>query len=233
MTQRSISELQHPPIRSFVLRSNRITSAQQAVLESSWPLYGIDFNTSLLDLDKIFARRAPKILEIGSGMGLSIATMANQNRENDYLAVEVYRPGVGSLIRHIEENKLSNIRIVSYNIIDILKHQLAENSIDNIYLFFPDPWPKKRHHKRRLINAAFFSLVKKVLQTQGCLFIATDWQDYAEGIMQLISNDPQIINLAGKHQYAPRPAWRPITKFEQRGLDAGRGIYEIALSFRD
>ena len=136
-----------------------MTPAQKDSLETSWPCYGIDFNHTLLDLNKTFGRHAPKILEIGTGMGDAIAKMANEHRENDYLAVEVHRPGIGSLVRRIEEGKLSNIRLISYDIVDILKYQLPEKSIDCVYIFFPDPWPKKKHHKRRLISSSLMSLI--------------------------------------------------------------------------
>ena len=222
---------QHRSILSYVLRDGRMTSAQKEALETSWPLYGLEFSKTALDLNKIFGRHAPRILEIGSGMGDATAQIADQNRDNDYLAVEVHRPGIGSLIRRIEEDKLSNIRLISHDIVDILKYQLPENSIDCVYIFFPDPWPKKKHHKRRLISASLFPLIKQVLKNHGRLFIATDWEDYAEQIIELIDNVPNIINLAGNNQYAPRPEWRPMTKFENRGLNKGHRVYDFALAF--
>jgi tRNA (guanine-N7-)-methyltransferase len=223
---------QHRPILSYVLRDGRMTSAQKEALEASWPLYGIEFCKTALDLNKVFRRQAPRILEIGSGMGDATAQIARQHRENDYLAVEVHRPGIGSLIRRIEKEKLSNIRLISHDIVDILKYQLPENSIDCVYIFFPDPWPKKKHHKRRLINTSLLLLIKQVLKKHGRLFIATDWEDYAEHIIDLISNEPNIINLAGYDQTAPRPRWRPMTKFENRGLNKGHRVYDFALAFK-
>lgn len=223
---------QHRPILSYVLREGRMTPAQKEALEASWPLYGLEFSKTALDLNKIFGRHAPRILEIGSGMGNATAQIADQNRDNDYLAVEVHRPGIGSLIRRIEEDKLSNIRLISHDIVDILKYQLPENSIDCVYIFFPDPWPKKKHHKRRLISASLLPLIKQVLKNHGRLFIATDWEDYAEQIIELIDNEPDIINLAGSNQTAPRPKWRPMTKFENRGLNKGHRVYDFALAFK-
>ena len=223
---------QHRPILSYVLRDGRMTSAQKEALEASWPLYGLEFSKTALDLNKIFGRQAPRILEIGSGMGDATAQIARQCRENDYLAVEVHRPGTGSLIRRIEKGKISNIRLISHDIVDILKYQLPENSIDCVYIFFPDPWPKKRHHKRRLINTSLLRLIKQVLKKHGRLFIATDWEDYAEHIIDLISNEPSIINLAGYNQTIPRPRWRPMTKFENRGLNKGHRVYDFALAFK-
>ena len=223
---------QHPPIRSFVLRDGRMTAAQKDALETSWPVHGIDFSKEPLDLDKIFARRAPRILEIGTGMGDATAQIAKSNKENDYLAVEVHRPGIGSLMRQIEENKLSNIRLMSYDIVEILKYQLPENTIDCVYIFFPDPWPKKKHHKRRLISSSLLSLIKPVLKTHGRLFIATDWENYAEQIIDVIEHQVDVINLAGNNKYSPRPRWRPMTKFEKRGLNKGHQVFDFVLAFK-
>ena len=224
---------QHPPIRSFVLRDSRMSSAQKDALESSWPIHGIDFRKEPLDLHKIFGRHAPKILEIGTGMGDATGQMAENNKENDYLAIEVHRPGIGSLMRQIEEKKLSNIRLISHDIVEILKYQLPENSIDCVYIFFPDPWPKKRHHKRRLINSSLLSLIKPILKKHGRLFIATDWEDYAEQIIEVLGHQLDVINLAGKNTYSPRPRWRPMTKFEKRGLNKGHQVFDFALAFRN
>ncbi len=223
---------QRPPIRSFVLRNGRMTSAQKDALATSWLNHGIDFSNIPLNLNKIFTRHAPKILEIGSGMGDATVQMAKSHKENDYLAIEVHHPGIGSLMRQIEKNKLSNIRIISHDIIDILKYQLPENSIDCVYIFFPDPWPKKKHHKRRLINSSFLTLMKTVLKNHGRLFIATDWENYAKQIIKLIDNELKIINLAGENQYSPRPRWRPMTKFEKRGLNKGHQVFDFALAFK-
>lgn len=223
---------QHRPILSYVLREGRMTPAQKKALEAAWPLYGLEFNKTSLDLDKIFGRHAPRILEIGSGMGDATTQMADKHRDNDYLAVEVHRPGIGSLIRRIKEYNLSNIRLISHDIVDILKYQLPENSIDCIYIFFPDPWPKKKHHKRRLISASLLPLINRALKSHGRMFIATDWKDYAEQIVELISNEPNIINLAGNNKYAPRPEWRPMTKFENRGLSKGHRVYDFVLAFK-
>ena len=223
----------HKPIRSFVLRGRNLSEKQQALFNKSWAHYGIEFSKSILSLDQVFKRKAPKILEIGSGMGDTIIELAKNNQENDYLAVEVYQPGAYKLMRHIDKNQLLNIRIISHDIIEILKYQIASNSIDSIYIFFPDPWQKKKHHKRRLITEQFLNLVQPALKKKGNIFIATDWEDYAQYIIQLLADTPNIINLAGDKQYSPRPQWRPITKFEQRGLHAGRRIYDIAFSYRD
>jgi len=210
-----------------------MTSAQKDSLEASWPCYGIDFSQTPLDLNQVFGRTAPRILEIGTGMGDATVQMANRHRENDYLAIEVHRPGIGRLMRRIEEDKLSNIRLISHDIVEILKYQLPENSIDCVYIFFPDPWPKKKHQKRRLISSSLMPLIKKALKKHGRLFIATDWEDYAIQISETIDSEPDIFNLAGRNQYSPRPRWRPMTKFEQRGLNKGHRIYDFALAFKN
>ncbi len=224
---------QQRPILSYVLRNGRMTSAQKEAFKVCWPIYGLEFSKATLDLNTIFGRQAPRILEIGSGMGDATAQIARQCRENDYLAVEVHRPGTGSLIRHIEKEKLSNIRLISHDIVDVLKYQIPESSFDCVYIFFPDPWPKKKHHKRRLISASFFHLIKQILKKHGRLFIATDWKNYAEHIIGLISSEPSIINLAGYNRTTPRPRWRPTTKFENMGLNKDHRIYDFALAFKN
>ena len=222
----------HPPIRSFVLRGGRMTAAQKETLNASWPEYGIDYNAVPLDLNKIFNRHASRILDIGTGMGDATAKMATNYRENDYLAIEVHQPGIASLIRQIEYNQLSNIRLIAHDVIDILKYQLPENSIDCVYIFFPDPWPKKKHHKRRLINSSFLTLLKPVLKNHGRLYIATDWKDYAEQILELIEHTADLKNLAGENKYSTRPRWRPMTKFENLGLNKGHKVYDFSLTFK-
>ncbi len=218
-------------IRSYVLRDGRITKAQRRSLDAYWSLYGIDHGETVLDLSTLFLRRAPRYLEVGSGMGEAIVDMAAQHRDNDYLAVEVHRPGVGALMRNVAERRLTNVRLMAHDIMDILKKQLPADSIDCIYLFFPDPWPKKRHYKRRLIAPTFLFLMRRVLKKHGRVFIATDWEDYAMRIMSLLTHTQGIINLAGTDQFAPRPKWRPMTKFEKRGLSEGRTIYDFVFAF--
>lgn len=222
----------HQPIRSFIRRNRRLTSNQIMTINSAMPLYGIQFQKAIIDLNAIFSRCAPKILDIGPGIGTACMQIANNNRDNDYLAVEVHRPGIANLLRQIEKQNIPNIRLIDQDVVDVLKYQLADNSIDEIYIFFPDPWHKKKHHKRRLINLSFISLIKQVLKSHGRIFIATDWHDYAKQIIEMINEHTDIINLAGNNRYAPRPRWRPITKFEQRSVDKGDRIYEIALAFR-
>jgi len=219
-------------VQSYVRREGRMTDAQRQAIAKHWPVYGIEFSKTQLDIDLLFQRTAPKILDIGTGMGEVTATLAQTHPDNDYLAVEVHRPGVGSLIRRIVHDGLTNIRISNHDVTDVLRYQLPPDSLDMVYIFFPDPWPKKRHHKRRLVNAEFLQLLKKCLKANGRVFIATDWQDYAEHILEKFSRDQDFINLAGTDQCAPRPHWRPYTKFEKRGHKLEHAIRDLAYGCR-
>lgn len=219
-------------IRSYVLRAGRMTDAQQRALERYWPRYGVEFSKALLDLDTLFQRNAPKILDIGTGMGETTATLAGAYTDDDFLAVEVHRPGIGSLLRQIARQHLTNVRVCNHDVIEVLRYQLPPESLDQVYIFFPDPWPKKRHHKRRLIDAVFLRLLKKCLKDGGRIFIATDWEDYAGQIMEVFSRDSDFINLSGVGRYAPRPRWRPDTKFEQRGSRLTHVIRDLAFAYR-
>lgn len=226
---------EHSPqraIRSFVRRDSRLTRGQKHAIEQHWDKYGIDFSDSKLNLKQIFQRTASKVLDIGCGMGDSTITMATQNPDKDYLAVEVHKPGVGSLIRKAVAAELNNIRIISHDIIDVLHQQLNSASFDEIYIYFPDPWPKKRHHKRRLINPEFLNYLKPVLKQHGRLFIATDWQDYADQILTVCDSDHDLLNLAGKGSSAPRPHWRPVTKFESRGEKLQHGVWDFVYALK-
>ncbi len=214
-------------IRSYVLRQGRMTDAQVKALDELWPVYGIDPAEKTLDLNTLFNRSAPRILDIGSGMGETLIQLAARHRENDYLAVEVHRPGVGKLLDNAHKQKLTNIRVFNHDVMDVLKYQLPERSLDEAYIFFPDPWPKKRHHKRRLVNPDFLSLLLPKLKAHARLFLATDWEDLAEHMRDVCDANTRLINLAGSGHYAPRAAWRPITKFEQRGLKLGHGVWDL------
>jgi len=220
-----MSETSHRPVRSFVLRQGRMSNAQGRAHETLMPRFGIPFQMERLDLDGAFGRSAPKILEIGFGMGDSTAQIARSNPENDYLCIEVHTPGVGSLLKQIEESGLSNIRIIQHDAVEVLKYMLAPGTLDGVHIFFPDPWPKKRHHKRRLIQAEFVALLCERLKTGGYLHAATDWEEYATHILATFSAEPRLANTAA--DYAPRPDYRPLTKFEQRGLKLGHGVWDI------
>ncbi len=216
---------QHRPIRSFVLRQGRVSNAQQRSFDTLMPVFGIPYAESTIDLTQVFGRAAPKILEIGFGMGEPTAHIAQHYSENDYIGVEVHFPGVGSLLKQIEEQGLTNIRIIQHDAVEVLKNMIAPAVLDGVHIFFPDPWHKKRHNKRRLIQAEFVSLLCDRLKPGGYLHVATDWQDYAEQVLEVLSNEPNLINTAD--DYAPKPEYRPLTKFEQRGLRLGHGVWDI------
>jgi tRNA (guanine-N7-)-methyltransferase len=208
-----------------VLRQGRISNAQQRAHANLLPQFGISYAPSLLDLEQVFGRRAPKILEIGFGMGETTATIACAHPENDYLGIEVHTPGVGSLLKQIAEMALANVRVIQHDAVDVLHDMIAPGALDGCHIFFPDPWPKKRHHKRRLIQPPFVALLAARLSPGAYLHIATDWQDYAEQILAVLSAEPLLENTAG--EYAPRPGQRPLTKFEHRGLKLGHSVWDV------
>ena len=215
----------HPHIRSYVLRQGRVSNAQQRAHATLLPRYGIAFAESPINLETVFGRSAPKILEIGFGMGETTVEIAAAQPENDYLGVEVHTPGVGSLLKQIEARALTNVRIIQHDVVEVLQHMIAPDSLDGIHIFFPDPWPKKRHHKRRLIQAPLIGLLTEKLKAGGYLHAATDWHEYAGQILAVLSATPALLNTAT--DYAPRPAYRPRTKFEARGLKLGHGVWDI------
>ena len=212
-------------IRSFVLRQGRVSNAQQRAHDTLLPQFGIPYATEVLELGRVFGRAAPKVLEIGFGMGETTAVIAAQHPENDYLGIEVHTPGVGSLLKTIAAENLGNVRIVQHDAVEVLRDMIAPDAFDAAHIFFPDPWPKKRHHKRRLLQPEFVSLLVARLNSGAYLHVATDWQEYAEQILAVLGAEPRLINTA--HDYAPRPAYRPQTKFETRGLKLGHGVWDI------
>ena len=214
-------------IRSYVLRQGRLTDGQAKALEQCWSVYGLDFKHEVIDLPSMFHRTAPKILDIGSGMGETLISLADRHPENDYLAIEVHRPGVGSLIRHAMDKGLHNIRIINQDVIDVIQFQLTDNCLDEVYIFFPDPWPKKRHHKRRLVNPEFIKRLKAKLKLNARMYLATDWEDLAQHILTVCDADPGLINIAGNGNFTPRPAWRPQTKFERRGQKLNHQVWDL------
>lgn len=224
--QHNPPDLKHRPIRSFVLRQGRLTDAQQRALETGMPKYGVPYATEALDLATLFSRAdSPKILEIGFGMGESTAKIAHGQPERDFLGVEVHTPGVGSLLKQIEESGLTNVRIIQHDAVEVLNHMIADASLDGVHIFFPDPWHKKRHHKRRLIQAGFVQLLCRKMKAGAYLHVATDWQEYAEWVMEILQAEPALENTAGG--YAEKPDYRPLTKFENRGIKLGHGVWDI------
>lgn len=214
-----------PHIRSFVLRQGRVSNAQRRAVETLLLSFGIAYAPAPLDLDAAFGRPAPKILEIGFGMGETTAQMALANPHNDYLGIEVHTPGVGSLLRLIEAHALANVRIIQHDAVEVLSNMIGASNLSAIHVFFPDPWPKKRHHKRRLIQPPLVRLLASRLRPGGYLHLATDWEDYALQMLQVLSAEAQLDNTA--EEFAARPAYRPLTKFEARGLKLGYDVWDI------
>jgi tRNA (guanine-N7-)-methyltransferase len=215
-------------IRSFVLRAGRMTPAQERALTELWPAYGVDLGAGPLDLEAIFGRRAPRSLEIGFGVGEVIGSLAEHHPNNDYLGIEVHRPGVGRLLLRAAEAKVRNLRVICHDAVEVLRDQLPNDSFDEILVFFPDPWHKKRHHKRRLIDALFVAALAAKLRPDGVLRLATDWQAYAEQMLAVCNADPHLVSLSPEGTYVARPQFRPPTRFERRGERLGHGVWDLA-----
>ena len=213
------------PIRSFVLRQGRVSPAQRRAHETLLDVYGIGYTPALLDFGAAFQRSAPTLLEIGFGMGETTAAIAAAHPEHNFLGIEVHTPGVGSLLKQIDERGLSNLRVIQHDAVEVVRDMIAPGSLAGIHIFFPDPWPKKRHHKRRLLQASFAALLASRLAPGGYLHAATDWEDYAQQILDVLGREPLLRNSAGG--FAPRPGHRPQTKFETRGLKLGHGVWDI------
>lgn len=215
-------------VRSFVVRDGRMTDAQREALTALWPRFGLKLEDGAIDYLKTFEREAPRILEIGFGGGRSLLEMAKLHPEEDYIGIEMHQPGIGSLLLGVSAHELTNIRIYYADAVEVLQRCIPDNSLDVAQIFFPDPWPKRKHHKRRLIQPEFVKLIATKLKTNGTLHLATDWQHYAEEMMYVLSNAEEFINLAGQGQYAERSSQRPIvTKFEDRGVRSGRQTWEL------
>ncbi|MET0660919.1 MAG: tRNA (guanosine(46)-N7)-methyltransferase TrmB [Steroidobacteraceae bacterium] len=218
----------HPRhVRSFVLRAGRLTHAQERALEVLWPVYGIDFSTTPLDFDVIFQRHAPRLLEIGFGAGEALLAFAGNHPDYDCIGIEVHPPGVGHLLLGVEREQLANVRVIAHDAVEVLAQTLAPRSIDLIHIFFPDPWPKKRHHKRRLIQPAFVRLLERVLSLQGEVRLATDWEHYAFQMREVFERDESFINVHGANTFAPRTDARPLTRFERRGQRLGHDVWDL------
>ncbi|MGD8743622.1 MAG: tRNA (guanosine(46)-N7)-methyltransferase TrmB [Granulosicoccaceae bacterium] len=208
-------------IRSFVRREGRFTQAQKRAFEQLWPKYGIENDSSLIEC------HSPCVLEIGFGNGASLAEMAMQAVDTNFIGIEVHRPGVGNLLQLIEQNQISNIHIVCDDAVDVLEQRIANESLDRVQLFFPDPWPKKKHHKRRIVQPAFVQLVRRKLKTGGVWHMATDWQDYAGHMLEVMNAAQGFRNTSVTGDYVERPVTRPLTKFEQRGHRLGHGVWDL------
>jgi tRNA (guanine-N7-)-methyltransferase len=220
----------HRPIRSYVLRQGRFSPAQQRARELLLPRLGIPFAAKPLDFDLAFGRTAPRILEIGFGMGETTAAIAEAMPSHDFLAVDVHGPGVGSLLKRVDERGLTNVRVVQHDAVEVVAQMIPHGTLVGVHVFFPDPWPKKRHHKRRLLQPGFVHQLALRLEPGGYLHAVTDWQDYAAAILTTLTAESTLRNTAG--DYAERPVYRPVTKFERRGMGLGHGVWDIVFRRR-
>jgi len=215
-------------IRSFVTRAGRLSTAQARALEELGPQYLIEYKKETLDLEQAFGRKAPVVLEIGFGMGDTTAHIARLMPEKDFIGVEVHTPGVGSLLKQIGEQGITNLRLIQHDVVEVLNNMIADGSLAGVHVFFPDPWHKARHNKRRLIQAPFVKVLCGKLAPGGYLHCATDWEDYAVQMLEVLGNEPQLQNTA--EGYAPQPEYRPLTKFENRGLKLGHGVWDLVFT---
>lgn len=212
--------------RSFVVRGRR-TDAQQRAIAELWPGYGVDFDGTAIDLDAVFGRTAPRVVEIGFGNGENLLALAERHPERDFLGVEVHAAGIGRVLKAVSENAITNIRIVRHDAVEVFETGLAPGSVDEILVFFPDPWPKSRHHRRRLIQPEFVQLLARALTADGVLRLATDWEPYAQHMIEVLDASPALVNVAGAGRFVPRPDARPVTKFERRGERLGHAIFDL------
>ncbi|RBP53496.1 tRNA (guanosine(46)-N7)-methyltransferase TrmB [Arenicella xantha] len=221
-------EQHHRHIRSFVRREGKLTTGQSNAIEQLWPTHGVDLSNSLLAFDTLFARSAPTVLEIGFGNGLSLADMAEQHPELNFFGVEVHRPGVGSLLVQVKQRGLENVRVSQDDAVQVLEQQVPEGSLHRVQIFFPDPWHKKRHHKRRLLQAEFVAALVQRLAPGGTIHVATDWEHYAEHILEVLAANTDLENTSThEHGYVDKPAYRPDTKYEARGIRLGHGVWDL------
>jgi tRNA (guanine-N7-)-methyltransferase len=214
-------------VRSYVVRAGRITEGQRQAFTDHWGRYGLSLYDGRVDWSAIFHRSAPVVLEIGFGMGDSLAEMVEAEADKDFVGIEVHPPGVGRLLNRAAERGLHNLRIYMADAIDVLDDCIPEQSLDRVQIYFPDPWPKKRHHKRRLVQPAFVEKIRRKLVPGGLLHLATDWEDYAQHMLAVIDPLPGLENLAGPGEFSERPSFRPLTKFERRGRNLGHGIRDL------
>ena len=213
-------------IRSFIRRQGRLTPGQQLALDNYWDKYCLNPNADY-DFSQVFGRNAPLFVEIGFGNGESLARMAATNPDKDYIGIEVHRPGVGHLLMLLNQQDLNNVRIYCYDAIEIMENKIADNSLAGVHLFFPDPWPKKKHHKRRIVRPGFVDLLVRKLKPGGYFHAATDWENYAEAMLPVLSESSGLRNTSPTNDYCSCPAHRPLTKFEQRGLRLGHGVWDL------
>jgi len=220
----------HRRIRSFVRREGRLTKGQQRALDELYPVNGLNLKDhQTIDFGLLFNNDHPVHIEIGFGNGQALTHMAAEHPEQNYLGIEVHRPGVGNALLQVEKQDLKNVRVICQDAVEVLNNHISDENLSAVYIFFADPWHKKRHHKRRLIQVAFVEMLLKKLKQNGLLHFATDWQDYAEHMLEVVKQIPSIENCAGENKFSDRPQYRPITKFEQRGLRLGHGVWDLLL----
>jgi tRNA (guanine-N7-)-methyltransferase len=217
----------HRSVRSFVLRQGRFTPAQQRAFERLWPRFGLDYRGTPRDLDDVFGRHAPRILEIGFGNGEALRHAAAHDPARDYIGIEVHAPGVGRLLNGLDADGSDHVRLFHHDAAEVLQHEIADAELDEIRIYFPDPWHKKRHNKRRLIQPGFAALLTRKLRPGGLLHLATDWVDYAEQMWDVLDAAPGLRNRAGPRGHLPRPPWRLETHFERRGMKLGHAVHDL------
>jgi len=214
-------------IRSFVMRAGRMTDSQRKAYQRLWPKYGLSIEQGMLNESEVFSRSADKVFEIGFGMGDSLVDMAKAAPELDYIGVEVHTPGVGRLLNRCEDELVTNLRVYQEDAIEVLDQCIADGSLAKVQIFFPDPWHKKKHHKRRIVQLDFIQKLRTKLKPGGVIHLATDWEHYAEHMMEVMSASEGFVNQAGEGMYSPKPDFRPMTKFERRGLRLGHGVWDL------
>lgn len=214
-------------VQSFVLREGRLTNAQAKAMEDNWPQMGLNHSDGLLDLAQVFGRQAPVVMEIGFGMGSSLVEMAQNEADKDFIGIEVHRPGVGNCLAEAKVAGLTNLRVFNHDAVEVLADNIADGSLERMQLFFPDPWHKKRHHKRRIVQPDFVQKLRTKLAIGGVFHMATDWENYAEHMLEVMSNADGYKNQSDSNDYVPRPQQRPLTKFEQRGHRLGHGVWDL------
>ncbi|MBN3122133.1 tRNA (guanosine(46)-N7)-methyltransferase TrmB [Pectobacterium brasiliense] len=214
-------------IRSFVRRQGRLTNGQQLALDNYWPVMGVEYQTELVDFNALFGRDAPVVLEIGFGMGASLVTMAAQYPEQNFLGIEVHLPGVGACLAAAQEAGISNLRVMCHDAVEVLMNMIPDGSLSMVQLFFPDPWHKARHNKRRIVQVPFVQLVRSKLKVGGVFHMATDWEPYAQHMLEVMTSVTEYRNLSNNNEYVERPESRPLTKFEARGQRLGHGVWDL------
>lgn len=214
-------------VQSFITREGRLTSGQALAIENLWPQMGIDYQPELLDFEQVFGNGNPVILEIGFGMGKSLVEMAGNDTSSNFIGIEVHKPGVGACLSDAETAGLQNLLLFEHDAVEVLKHCIPDQSLSRLQLYFPDPWHKKRHHKRRIVQAEFAQLVREKLTIGGVFHMATDWENYAQHMLLVLNEAPGFKNQSSSADYVPRPDYRPITKFEKRGERLGHGVWDL------